>query len=245
MYWGKIIGAVVGFGLGHGFLGAAAGVAVGHWVDLRLAAAKPVDGTVLSTQQERQRVFSTAVVSLAAKLAKIDGPVNREEVDAFKAEFIIPASQRSGIAALFDEAKRYAGDYEAHAERLARAFAGESAILSELLDVLHRIALADGPLSPPEKTFLSRVATLFGFPGRGFAGRQDGIIDADPYRVLGVSPDAPMTDIKAAWRRLTREHHPDTLMAKGIPADHIDFATRKMASINAAYDRIRAQRGEA
>jgi DnaJ like chaperone protein len=245
MYWGKIIGAVVGFGLGHGFLGAAAGVAVGHWVDVRLAAAKPVDGGVLSIQQERQRVFSTAVVSLAAKLAKIDGAVNREEVDAFKAEFIIPSSQRSGIAALFDEAKRYAGDYELHAERLARAFAGETEILSEVLDALHRIALADGPLTAAESGFLSRVATLFGFPARTFAQRYETFSDADPYQVLGVSPDAPMTDIKAAWRRLTREHHPDTLMAKGIPADHIDFATRKMASINAAYDRIRAQRGEA
>ena len=89
MYWGKIIGALVGFGLGHGILGGVAGLAVGHWADLRLGGPKKGAGKVpntLSSAAERQRVFSTSVVNLAAKLAKVDGAVSREEVDAFKAE---------------------------------------------------------------------------------------------------------------------------------------------------------------
>ncbi|MDR3435779.1 TerB family tellurite resistance protein [Telmatospirillum sp.] len=245
MYWGKIIGAVAGFGLGHGLLGAVAGVAVGHWVDLRLGRGKRRDGNILSTQAERQRIFSTAVVNLSAKLAKIDGVVSREEVNAFKSEFIIPHSQRAGIAAIFDEAKRNALDYEVHAKRLAQAFAGQPAVLSDVLDSLHHIALVDGPLNPAEMDFLRRVSDLFGFPDRTFATRYGELTEADPYAVLGVAHGAPMSEVKAAWRRLTREHHPDTLMAKGMPADHIDFATRKMATINAAYDRIRGERSDA
>ena len=62
---------------------------------------------------------------------------------------------------------------------------------------------------------------------------------------LGLQPSASMSEVKAAWRKLTREHHPDTLIAKGVPPDYVQLATRKMAEINAAYDKIRQERGEA
>ncbi|MTJ82050.1 MAG: DnaJ domain-containing protein [Telmatospirillum sp.] len=245
MYWGKIIGTLAGFGLGHGLLGAVAGAAVGHWADLRLARLIRGDGPLLSRRAEKQRIFSTSVVSLAAKLSKADGPVTRHEVDAFKAEFVIPPSERAGIAAIFDDARRDARDFEPHARRLAAAFGSDRALLAEVLDSLTRVATADGPLTPPEIAFLKRVTTIFGLPERQFGGRSVVLVTSNPYDVLGVAPGSPMTEIKAAWRRLTRENHPDTLMAKGMPADHVAFATRKMAEINAAYDRIRAERGDA
>jgi DnaJ like chaperone protein len=225
-----------------------AGVVAGHWVDLRLLAKRKRkrSGAIPTKADaaERQRIFSTSVVNLAAKLAKIDGAVVREEVDAFKAEFTIPPAQRAGIAALYDEAKRDANDYEIHAQRLAQTFAREPSVLGDILDSLHRIALADGPLKPEEKVFLKRVSALFGFAEHPFAERFAEVVESDPYAVLGVARGAPFSEIKAAWRRLTREHHPDTLMAKGVPEDHIEFATKKMASINAAYDRIRNERRE-
>ena len=108
-----------------------------------------------------------------------------------------------------------------------------------------RIALVDGRLTPPERQFLERVATIFGLVGRVFseqAGQPAAAPDA--YAVLGVARNAATADIKAAWRRLTREHHPDTLMAKGVPPEYVDMATKKMASINAAWDRICRERGE-
>ena len=92
MIWGKIIGVLVGFKLG-GPLGALVGAIVGHWVDVRLFGKTKTFGRQTQAQAraaERQAVFSTSVVNLAAKLAKVDGPVSREEVDAFKAEFAIP-----------------------------------------------------------------------------------------------------------------------------------------------------------
>lgn len=247
MYWGKVIGAMLGFVLGHGLFGMVIGLVVGHWVDTRFFAKQrrreaPALGSRLA---ERQRIFSTSVVNLAAKLAKVDGVVTREEVDAFKQQFSIPASQMAAIGALYDEAKRDASGYEMHAQRLAEAFAGETILLAEVLDALHRIALADGRLQPAELHFLRTVAGIFGFGERPFAEQSSGLRDDDPYSVLGVARAAPMDEIKAAWRRLTREHHPDTLMAKGLPQEYIELATKKMAAINDAYDRIRAQRGEA
>ncbi len=247
MIWGKLIGVMLGFVLGHGLLGAIVGLIVGHWFDThvfghgkRQLAASPGNRNT-----ERQRIFSTAVVNLAAKLAKVDGAVTREEVDAFKAQFSIPPTQMAAIAAMYDEAKRDPSGYEIHARRLAEEFAGETTLLSEVLEALHRIALADGAMHPAERRFLETVASIFGILGRHFAEQATDLPDRDPYAVLGVARAATMNEIKATWRRLTREHHPDTLMAKGMPPEYIELATKKMAAINAAYDSIRAERGEA
>ncbi|MDP9481710.1 MAG: DnaJ domain-containing protein [Chloroflexota bacterium] len=62
----------------------------------------------------------------------------------------------------------------------------------------------------------------------------------DPYAVLGVEPGAPPTAIKAAWRRLARQHHPDLI---GDDPEASRVATRKMAEINEAYAAI--SRGDA
>ena len=66
---------------------------------------------------------------------------------------------------------------------------------------------------------------------------------ADPYGILGLKRDASAEAIKAAYRKLTRESHPDRLMAQGLPQEFLDMATAKMATINAAYDRIARERG--
>ena len=60
--------------------------------------------------------------------------------------------------------------------------------------------------------------------------------DRDPYAVLGVEPGASQATIKAAWRRLAREHHPDV---SGADAASTRAATRRMAQINAAYETLR------
>lgn len=252
MMWGKLIGAVAGFALGRGLLGALVGLLIGHWVDQKIARGLARSGRKPSPGQRetgntasslhRQQVFTSAVVNLAAKLAKIDGQVTREEIDVFKAAFVIHPSQSAAIGAMYDLAKRDPSDYEHHARQLAEAFADMPQVLVEVLEALHRIALADGVLHPAEDEFLRRVAAIFGFIDRRFAQTTG---DADPYAVLGVPRNASLTDIKAAWRKLTREHHPDTLMAKGMPKEYIDLATHKMAEINAAHDRILRERGEA
>jgi hypothetical protein len=59
----------------------------------------------------------------------------------------------------------------------------------------------------------------------------------DPYDVLGVDRAASAAAIKAAWRRLAREHHPD--VASADPAA-VRRATRRMAEINAAYEQLRS-----
>ena len=65
----------------------------------------------------------------------------------------------------------------------------------------------------------------------------------DPYIVLGVQHNATDNEVRLAWRNLMREHHPDALVAQGMPEDFIEVATEKVATINAAYATICKQRG--
>jgi DnaJ like chaperone protein len=254
MIWGKTIGLLLGLKVG-GFLGALVGLIVGHWLDkhLRLPFGQPrrppaysqAGMEIMRRTAERQEIFTTSVVALAAKLAKVDGAVTREEIAAFKGQFNIPPAHRAAIGALYDDAKRDSGGYEGHARQLADTFADTPLLLTEVLESLYTIAVADGRLHPAEREFLERVAVIFGFTGRLFDDTGSAATGSDPYQVLGVARDASLEEIKAAWRKLTREHHPDTLMAKGMPQEYIELATRKMADINSAYDLIRTQRGSA
>jgi DnaJ like chaperone protein len=242
MIWGKIIGALAGLLLGHSPLGMLAGAVLGHMLDLRLAKIFP------NPEQVRRRdVFATGVSALAAKLAKVDGPVTREEVDCFKEQFRFGDNQMALVAKVYDDAKRDPYGFEPYAQALAENFAAEPFLLAEIFGAFYRIAAVDGGVNQLEQAFLQKVADIFGLPYQSYGGPppRSRPVDASPYIVLGLAPSASMKEVKEAWRRLTREHHPDTLIAKGVPPDYVDLATRKMAEINAAYDKIRQERGEA
>ncbi len=244
MIWGKIIGALVGLALGHSPLGLLVGLVLGHFADLRLAKAFPRAEAI-----RRREIFATGVSALAAKLSKVDGPVTREEVDAFKEQFRFGDGQMSHVAKIYDEAKQDPYGFEPYAQALADNFASEPFLLAEIFGALHRIAGVDGGVNQAEQIFLQKVALIFGLPFQSHGGAppprsRAHLVDASPYIVLGLKPSATMKEVKAAWLKLTREHHPDTLIAKGVPSDYVDLATRKMAEINAAYDKIRQERGE-
>ncbi len=242
MFLGKIIGALVGFRFGL-LPGAVIGLLLGHMVDRWLVRGGLRALSGWAPWARRQQVFTECAIVLSAKLAKVDGPVTRAEVDAFKTEFKIRPEQMRAVGRLFDHAKKTADGYESYARRLGEAFSDAPVLLSGVFDALRRIALADGPIQPAETAFLSSVAAAFHLAGAA-ASATAGNGEDDPYAVLGVSPSAATEDIKLAWRELVRQHHPNSLMAKGLPKDYVDLATRKMAAINAAWDRIRSERGE-
>ena len=235
--WGKVIGGVAGYALG-GPLGGLIGAVAGHAVDRMRGGAADGIGT-------RQIAFTIAVIALSAKMAKADGRVTRVEIDAFKQVFHIPLGELKNVGRLFDEARKDSSDFEPYAEQIADMFAGEPAVLEELLGGLFHIARADGVIHPAELDYLRRVADIFGFDGPGFERIRASQMDpeeVDPYDVLGLPRDATDAEIKKTYRRLIRENHPDTLIAQGLPQEFVDLANEKMAHINAAYDRIEKER---
>lgn len=251
--WGKVIGGVAGMAMG-GPLGALMGATAGHAVDrMRAEAASSRIGrggfgsTAFGTAAEHARgvAFTVAVVALSAKMAKADGAVRREEIDAFKTLFRIPPEEMAGIGRLFDQARVSSDGFEDYASEIADLFADSPEVLEELLDALFFIALSDGELNESERLFLSSVAAIFGLSDRDFnrVHASHDTRESDSYTVLGVTRASSNDEIKAAYRRLIRENHPDTLIAKGMPQEFIEVATRKMAAINAAYDHVASERG--
>ena len=236
--WGKIIGGVGGFALG-GPLGALVGAVAGHAVD-RL---RSDDG---EGDQARQTAFTVAVIALSAKMAKADGQVTRDEIDAFREVFHVPPAEVKNVGRIFDLARKDARGFEPYARQVARMFASNSAVLEELLDALFHIAKADKVMHPSELDYLKSVAGIFNFSENEFERIRAGHLGADaadPYTVLGVSHNADEAEIRAAWRKLIRENHPDSLIAQGMPQDFIDVANDKMAAINGAWDAVQRQRG--
>ena len=60
---------------------------------------------------------------------------------------------------------------------------------------------------------------------------------------MGVSRSISNDELRAAWKKLMREHHPDSLASHGVSAELIARASDKVARINAAWDRIKRERG--
>ncbi len=238
--WGKIIGGVGGFALG-GPLGALVGAVAGHAFDRMRAERPPEDENELT----KQTAFAIAVIVLSAKMAKADGTVTRDEIEAFKEVFKIPPDEMKNVGRLFNQARKDAHGFEPYARQVARMFRNNPAVMEELLGGLFHIARADGVAHPNEVRFLQQVSDIFGFDQTTFErirAAHLGAEKADPYAVLGIARGTSDDDVRTAWRKLIHEHHPDRLIAQGMPQDFVDVATQEMAAINAAYDRIRAER---
>ncbi|PPQ28706.1 TerB family tellurite resistance protein [Rhodopila globiformis] len=260
-FWGKIIGGTAGFFVG-GPYGAVIGAALGHAADtgsVSTGARRSFDFTSTLNPARfagmlgrRDEVFAITVTVLAAKLCKVDGPVTRLEIDAFKRHFRIPPASARGIGRLFDQARDSPESFEPFAAQLGEAFNDNHVMLEQVLSSLFAIARADGPLNMREQEYLRRVHRRFGLDQRAWerAGgeraqqqRSVPVEENDPYLELGVSRSATGEQLRAAWKRLMRENHPDTLVSRGVPPDFIARASEKVARINAAWDRIKRERG--
>lgn len=250
--WGKIVGGAVGFALG-GPIGALVGGIAGHFVDVGREAQTlpPPDDDALRAGDPSGRTinsiaFTIAVIALGAKMAKADGRVTRDEVEAFKQVFHVPEGEMRNVARVFDRAKHDATGFEPYAEQVARMFADRPALLEDLLDGLFHIAKADGRVNEPELVYLERVARIFGFDAAAFARIREAHIgpdQADPYVILGIDRTADDASARRRYRELVRQHHPDTLIAQGLPEEFVRVANERLASINAAWDRIAKERG--
>jgi DnaJ like chaperone protein len=194
---------------------------------------------------EKDIAFTIAVIALTAKMAKADGVVSPLEVDAFRRVFRFLPEEAANVERVFKLAQQDIAGFESYAGQIAALLKTDRKLLQHVLEGLMYVAAADGALHPREDEFLKVVADRFGFSDSEFRFfRARFVLDnANPYDALRLSPDATNDEIKAQYRKLVRDNHPDKLIANGVPAEFIDLATRKLAAINAAYDTIARERG--
>ena len=195
----------------------------------------------LRTPPERSVAFAIAVVALGAKMAKADGIVTRNEVTAFREVFHIASQDEAGAARVFNLARQDVAGFEEYATRIRGMFDGHPQTLTDLVEGLFHIALADGQFHPNEDAFLNRVAEIFDLPEAQYRSLRARFVpgaDPDPYDVLGVAPDTPMAEIRKAWRKLVRDNHPDALIARGVPDEVRYIAEKRMIDINRAWETL-------
>src|ERR1700760_319554 len=228
--WGKVSGAATGLFVA-GPVGALVGAVAGHFF--------------LDRDSDPGVTFTIAVIALAGKMAKADGVVTEEEFEIFRRSFGVPPQEEGNVHRLFNLARQDVAGFEHYAGQIARLFAGNPGMLEDVLDVLFEIAKADGVLHPGEAAFLERVAEIFGFAPNEYRRIRATHFSpelTDPYVILGLSYVAGEDEIKQTYRRLVRENHPDSLMARGVPPEFVKMANDKLAVINSAYEAIERER---
>jgi len=199
----------------------------------------------LRAPPERSVAFTIAVIALSAKMAKADGLVTRDEVTAFRDVFHVPPEEEANAARVFNLARQDVAGYEEYATRIARMFRDAPETLCDLVEGLLHIAVADGVYHPKEDAFLARVAEIFGIEERRFRALRARFVTGerpDPWSILGVTSDMPMTEIRAAWKALVRDCHPDRLKARGVPEEAVHLAEKRLRDINHAWEEINAMR---
>ena len=195
---------------------------------------------------DRSVGFTIAVIALGAKMAKADGHVSRNEVAMFRRLFAVPKGEEANAARVFDLARQDVAGFEHYARKIRAMFPEpRSKTLVDLMEALFSIALADSAYHPDEDAFLAEVARIFGLGEPCFRAIRARFVEGaprDPYDILGVPAGTPLPAVRAAWRQAVRDTHPDRMIARGVPAEAVQLASRRLVAINAAWEEIAARR---
>ena len=199
------------------------------------------------SQEQKQQIFTISFIVLSAKLAKSDGQVTDDEIRAFKEKFNVPKSELNKVGKIFNEAKKDVYGYKQIADQVGLVFSNNKILLEEMLNNLFFIAASDGQISLKEVELLRSISQSFSFDENTFQRIfQMNLKDntSDPYKILDVSRDDTDQEIRKKWIQLNKEHHPDNLIARGMPKEFIEQSNKELAAINLAYDKIKEIRAK-
>ena len=256
-WWGTLLGGTLGYMFG-GPLGALLGAALGRNFDRGIKITDQ-QGSFDTGQQERvQAAFFTATFSVMGHIAKADGKVTNEEIlatESIMGRLQLDALQRKAAIKLFDEGKKDDFPLNDVLEQFRKECMRRRNLLQMFLEIQIATAMADGHMHASEKRILyaigeqlgfdrAAIEHLFSFSGSSTSSggsRQAPLSNA--YQILGIEKSASDADVKKAYRRMMSQHHPDKLIAKGLPEEMIKLATEKTQQIKAAYEQITASRG--
>ncbi len=254
-WWGKVVGGAVGFMIG-GPLGALLWASFGHVIDRSLSGKSSPQG---SDQERIQTAFFTATFAVMGYIAKADGHVTREEIslaEQLMRHFRLDQRQQKLARALFNQGKQNDFQFVEIVEQFRSECHRRRDLIKMFVEIQIQAALADGKIVVEENRALQQLAQILGLTAaelerlvnliRGAARGDDGgdVSLADAYRILGVQADAPLAEIRKAYRRLRSQHHPDKLVSKGLPEEMMKLANEKTHEIQSAWEQIKQARGQ-
>ena len=231
--WGSLIGGMIGFSLGGPF-----GMLLGSLIGGKISRAK---GSINNSFAQPQQIFALSLIVLSAKLSKADGQVSKEELIAVKDKLKIPENELDQVGKIFNKAKNESTGYEPYAQQIAQIYRGNLNVLEEVVNILFYIAEADGNISDAELNMIEDISRIFGLNQTQFNSLKESRKSSDklnPYVVLESNPEDNIADIRKKYIKLSKEHHPDLLLSKGVPVEVIEESKKKMRAINSAWDQI-------
>jgi len=232
--WGSLIGGMIGLSLGGPF-----GMLLGSLIGGKISRAKSRAG--FGSFAQPQQIFALSLIVLSAKLSKADGQVSKEELIAVKDKLKIPENEIDQVGKIFNKAKEESAGYEPYAQQIAQIYKANINVLEEVINILFYIAEADGNVSESELKMIEHIAQIFGLTEIQFNSIRESRKSSgklNPYIVLESNPDDAIETIRKRYLKLSKEHHPDLLMSKGVPQEVIDESKAKMRVINSAWDQV-------
>ena len=253
MSWtGIFFGALIGLLITKSTWGAVLGALIGYMLDTKGAArmAKSNGSTSISGE------FFRTTFEIMGYVAKSDGRVSEAEIDAARKvmqELNLGAADVQAAIACFSAGKSPGYDADLSIERLRESCGLRYDLLRAFVDLQLRAALAGNDISPPARRILVAIAERLGLSALEFAhmeaslrarqtrGKSGNL--AECYAELEVDPALSDQELVKAYRRQMSRHHPDKLVANGLPESMAQMAKEKTQRIQEAYEVIRAARG--
>ena len=232
--WGSLIGGMIGLSLGGPF-----GMLLGSLIGGKISRAK--SRSSFGSFAQPQQIFALSLIVLSAKLSKADGQVSKEELIAVKDKLKIPENELDQVGKIFNKAKEESAGYQPYAQQIAQIYKGNINVLDEVINILFYIAEADGNVSDSEFKMIEHIAQIFGLSEIQFNSIKESRKSSEklnPYVVLESKPDEAIEVIRKRYLKLSKEHHPDLLMSKGVPQEVIEESKAKMRVINSAWEQI-------
>lgn len=259
--WGKVFGFLFGFMLSKNIIGGLLGAWLGHRFDKGMGF--DFDGLAQKTDQDRQIAFFYNTFAIMGFIAKANGRVSEHEI-AFANNYMnklgLNSTMRQQAQDAFGEGKMAGYPVDEQLRKFRKICGNRHDLLLMFLEIQIQVAFADGSLDQAERQALHKVAQALGFSSKdldnllemiiagaqfhqqgGGQANQPAQVD-NAYKVLGVEKDASERDVKKAYRKLMAQHHPDKLVAKGLPPEMMEVAKQKAQDIQAAYELINKQK---
>lgn len=270
-WWGKVLGGSFGFMLG-GPLGAILGTVLGHRFDKGMAGIQKQIPWHSGDQERVQTAFFTATFSVMGHIAKADGVVSKEEIalaQQLMAQMQLNPEQKQTAIRLFNEGKDNDFPLNELLQQFRKECHRRKNLMLMFMEIQIQAAYADGTMAQSERLLLLNIAQQLGFSQIEFE-RLDGWIRAASqfgaggqryqqgqpgrpaptsaqqlkaaYELLDIPASSDDKELKKAYRRMMNRHHPDKLVAKGLPEEMIKIATEKTQEIKEAYEMIKDSR---
>jgi len=269
--WGKILGFLFGFMLSKTLFGALLGLWLGHIFDRGRGFNFNGLSGGKEDEVSRQAAFFYTTFSVMGHVAKAKGQVTSHEIaftSAYMDKLGLSSELRQQAQDAFREGKSSGFPLKERLVKFKRLMGNRHDLLLMFLEIQIQVAFSDGELDDAERSVLHTIAKLLGYSAReldnllemiiagadfhqqqaGSGYRQQGNIPAsgqqlaNAYKVLGIDKKTEMPAIKKAYKKLMSQHHPDKLIAKGLPPEMMESAKQKTQEIQAAYDVIVKQK---